>query len=206
MNKFGTLYVATCRVNGKQYVGKTVRKFKYRKSAHKHAAEIGLEGKFYNAIRKHGFDSFDWIEQLIPVDQLLNAEMNVIAQLDTFRNGYNASTGGEAPHFSEETRRKQSIVRMGKKASKQARNKLSLALRGRHHSEEHIAKVAASNRGQKRSAASRLKMSLAHLGKKLSAFHRRRISEGQTGRKLSDSWKESMSKARFGKHYRKRSK
>lgn len=56
------VYVATNRVNGKRYIGVTGQGLDARKHRHLAAARLGRKNcpRLYDAIRKHGCDSFSW--------------------------------------------------------------------------------------------------------------------------------------------------
>ena len=125
MNK-GYIYLITCIINGKHYVGQT-RKFGNNK-------KIGITGRWkqhiYNAlsfrkdcpklnraIRKHGKDNF--ITKKLTscsLDELNNNEEYYIDLFDSFNEGYNCTLGGDYPHFGEEQRKK-----INKKISKKAK-------------------------------------------------------------------------------------
>lgn len=53
------LYQAQNSENGKKYYGIT-KTFNRRLASHKHAASSGKKTKFYDAVRKYGWDSFVW--------------------------------------------------------------------------------------------------------------------------------------------------
>jgi CRISPR/Cas system CMR subunit Cmr4 (Cas7 group RAMP superfamily) len=52
----GYIYIVINLKNSKKYVGQTTRTIKYRIYEHIRCSEIGIKTKFYNAIRKYGFD------------------------------------------------------------------------------------------------------------------------------------------------------
>ena len=58
------VYKATNTQNGKIYVGKSVRPLHHAKARHhqraKFAWKYGTFSRFYNAIRKYGFEAFEW--------------------------------------------------------------------------------------------------------------------------------------------------
>ncbi|MCK4454676.1 GIY-YIG nuclease family protein, partial [Candidatus Parcubacteria bacterium] len=55
------IYIATNRVNGKQYVGQTTLTLERRKRTHIWKSLVGgCSGYFYNAIRKYGQKNFVW--------------------------------------------------------------------------------------------------------------------------------------------------
>lgn len=140
----GFIYKYENRLNHKVYIGQTIDLIG-RKSGHKYRATFE-KTKFYNAVRKYGWDNFDYdvIAQIEDDneekfwDKLDDAEVKYIAEFDSFNNGYNSTPGGHSCHgkelpesfreycrnrtYSEETRLKMSLAakaryqRMGKEA------------------------------------------------------------------------------------------
>ena len=54
-----TIYRAVCSVNGKSYIGFDSN-YPQRVSNHRYNANKGVCTVFYDAIRKHGWESFEW--------------------------------------------------------------------------------------------------------------------------------------------------
>ena len=128
----GIIYLAENTVNGKRYVGQTIRKFEERQAQHKKDSER-LDFKFYRAIRKYGWDNFNWaviVEGVESVESLNSLEQYWIKELDTFKNGYNSTTGGEGYIVSAETKKKISESMKGRHFSEETRRKLSERLKG----------------------------------------------------------------------------
>lgn len=89
------LYLATNKNNGKRYVGVTGRSLKRRMNEHMfHAKKMVNNGHFYKAIRKHGFDCFDFtmIGQYETKDLAFNAEIFYIKENNP---EYNSTLGGD---------------------------------------------------------------------------------------------------------------
>jgi len=115
------VYLVTNKVNGKQYVGQTVRSLSTR--WHQHQLETSHVSCLRNAIKKYGIDSFsvDILQVCETREEMSFVEMFYISFLNTKSpNGYNLTDGGEgslgyAP--SEETREKQSKAKAGKRIS-----------------------------------------------------------------------------------------
>ena len=89
----GVIYLITCLINGKKYVGQTIRRLNIRMNNHKH-------GDLYidKAIRKYGWKNFkvEVLEECYTVEQLNEREIFWIAALNTKEpNGYNITDGGE---------------------------------------------------------------------------------------------------------------
>lgn len=120
------LYCITNSVNEKLYIGKTTQKLNKRWSGHKHRAKIGLSTYFYNAIRKHGVDSFTIkpIATSKSYETITWLEKALIAELNTSIPGilYNTKEGGDGALHSEETKRKISEVQTGKRPSEYYKN------------------------------------------------------------------------------------
>ena len=87
--------------DGNCYIGQTMFPRK-RQAEHRRNANQGHKGKFYDAIRKFGWDSFQY-EVLYTIidddiqkrqDVLNEKEVYYIKKYDSFYNGYNNTTGG----------------------------------------------------------------------------------------------------------------
>jgi group I intron endonuclease len=114
MKPYGIIYLITNKVNGKKYVGQTVRGIKKRLAGHIQYAKNGNRGSvLHKAIRKYGDDNFI-IEQICECnnqEELNNMEMHYILEYDTIidnKKGYNMTYGGGEYIPSEETRKKMS--------------------------------------------------------------------------------------------------
>lgn len=115
------IYLIRNKLNGKGYVGKTIRTLEVRIKEHVlNAIAHHVEMPIYAAIRKYGIDNFDTrILQECDDEQLLSElEKQWISELETFEHGYNATLGGDGPlgyRHTEETKRKMSESRKGEK-------------------------------------------------------------------------------------------
>ena len=93
----GIIYCAENIENGKKYIGQTKMSFEKRKRRHYNCAfRYKREGRFYDAIRKYGFENFNWsiLEKNISLRKLDEKEIFYIQKFDTFHNGYNMTEGG----------------------------------------------------------------------------------------------------------------
>lgn len=104
----GYIYSAKCIGTGKYYIGQTIQEPKKRWSRHKYDAlnfkdyecfsSNPCGRKFYNAIRKYGFDSFEWkvVKELHNcTKQTLDMQEKFwISFYDSVDNGYNSTNGG----------------------------------------------------------------------------------------------------------------
>lgn len=113
-SKGGKVYLITNKVNGKQYVGQTIRTVEQRFNQHCRAdSVIGV------AIRKYGEINFtvEQIDSATTLEELSAKEVYWIKEYDSYRSGYNCTLGGESTHgfkHSEETRQKMSEDRRGR--------------------------------------------------------------------------------------------
>lgn len=116
----GTIYMAVNTVNGKAYVGQTVKPLAHRKQAHLSDARRGCDVHFHRALRKHGAGvCFAWrvLASGVPLSQLSTQERFWIRFYDTYRSGYNATTGGDVtPMAYSEIRAKVSATQRKKAA------------------------------------------------------------------------------------------
>ena len=99
MERTGSIYVVRNTVNDKVYVGQTVRTVKERWNDHLKPTEHKRHGKYklYRAMNKYGADKFyvSTLEENIPLSKLNEKEIEYIKLFDSYRNGYNSTTGGD---------------------------------------------------------------------------------------------------------------
>ena len=94
----GYIYLITNNVNGNKYVGKTELSIEERweqhiKDSKKEKCEIR---PLYRAIRKYGVENFSIKEiDTGQGEELNNKEQYWIQHYDTYKNGYNATLGGD---------------------------------------------------------------------------------------------------------------
>ena len=135
------------KINGKCYVGLTretknpnLRWGRYGGGYHQPGQK-----KFWRAIQKYGWDNFEHeiLEENIPTSELANErEKYWIAYFDSFRNGYNATTGGcgATGHvLSEEKKKEMGLANIGskhhtQKHSEETKKILSIKHKGMHNS------------------------------------------------------------------------
>ena len=88
------IYRATNLANGKVYIGFTTN-FSARKGGHKFDSKT-KDTKFCKAIRKYGWDNFEWDIILMSWDRehCLAAETELIKSYNSIEAGYNTHTGG----------------------------------------------------------------------------------------------------------------
>lgn len=86
------VYMATNRINGKEYIGQTVGSLHQRKNGHFRRGHY-----FHKALCKYGKENFDWeiLYRCDNIDDLNRLEIYYIKLYRTFENGYNLTRGGE---------------------------------------------------------------------------------------------------------------
>jgi group I intron endonuclease len=196
MNKFGIIYKATSKTSGKSYIGQTMY-FERRKQEHKRESNSCWRRPYFDAfhcaIRKYGWDDFEWdvIEENIDVNLLDELESKYIQIYNTFNNGYNMTLGGHVPNrgrvFSYTWRRKLSLSHKGFRHTNESKKKISEKIKGRKLSTEHIQKIAERGKklvgknnpmyGRHHTEETKRKMSNIHKGKTISEEHKRAISK-----------------------------
>lgn len=91
-----TIYKATNIINGKSYIGFDS---KWPNRIIKHNQNYKNQNrKFYDAIKKYGWDNFDWSVLYQSYDRnhcLTEMEPHFITEYNSFNNGYNMTLGGE---------------------------------------------------------------------------------------------------------------
>lgn len=184
------VYCATNKINGRRYVGQTVRAFAIRQRAHLGDAKRGVKNKFYNAIRKYGADAFEWsiLYRGKSIEDLNAMEEYFIAAYESRTGGYNIKFGGGNRRCPISTRAKISAAMKGKKLPAETRAKMSEARKRENLSEETKKKQSEATKGEKNpnfgkkhSEETKKKMSAALKGKKLSAETKAKMSEGRKG-------------------------
>jgi group I intron endonuclease len=183
-DKPGIIYLAKNKVNGKLYVGQTVKTLACRRSDHKHTAMRGSEFVFHASIRKYGMDQIEFsvLQRCCGRVCLTEAEKWWIAHLNSMvPNGYNLTAGGEGATDSEETRKKKSEAykrRVTPEMMKAFMEKGQAAARGSKWTpERHEIRKARQTPEEERR-----KISLANKGKRRSEESCKRISAGKTGK------------------------
>lgn len=102
----GIIYCYKNKINGKRYIGQTINP-QQRKSAHI-SDSTHIDTKFYRAVRKYGWDNFEYeiLAESEDRNVLDKLEVDFIKSFNSIENGYNIRSGGEHPIMGEETRKK----------------------------------------------------------------------------------------------------
>lgn len=127
------IYLFTNKINGKKYVGQTVRPFEDRFSEHRRKDSL-----LSRAFKKYGIENFDHeiIDTASDVNELNEKEIFWTKQLNSkFPNGYNLCDGGDNTkgyRHSEEAKQKMSTTKKRLGSMKGEKNHFH----GKKHSEE----------------------------------------------------------------------
>lgn len=141
-----SIYKSVNLTNGKIYIGfdcdwpnrQRIHKCNYPK----------INYKFYNAIKKHGWDNFVWevIYQSKDRDYTLKVMENYfIEHYDSFKNGYNSTLGGEG------------VFGVRRKQSQEEKDKRKITMKGNTY--------GSSNKGRLLSDELKSRLSLLKKGK-----------------------------------------
>lgn len=107
------VYLAKNKINGKKYVGYTTKTLEERQKNHlrksKNKKNLHYFYLFPTAIRKYGFENFDWeiLFESNNLEEVIEKEIFYIKKLNTISPyGYNLTQGGNGGIPCEETRLK----------------------------------------------------------------------------------------------------
>lgn len=214
------IYKATNKINGKIYIGFTINYEERVKQHHKDAFGKKQSKKYFHyALRKHGFDNFEW--SILKEDAIPEDEKYFVEELQSYHKtgkGYNLTFGGDTSigyEHTDETKQKIRDSKLGKKMSDESRLNMSKARKGITQSEELIRKRTESrmkNGKHKHSEETRKKMSESakkrplteerlailrnnaqnNIGKPRSNDTKAKISNAQKGRDLGEEWRQKV--------------
>ena len=145
----GCVYVATNKINGKRYVGRTVSTMRRRRYEHERAASQGHPYPLYAAIRKYGEDAFEWrvYSRGDELAELNEVEAFLIKKYGTQRPscGYNITDGGGGTSGwkpKSETLLKRSRALRGKKRTAEQKKRIATATKSLWADPEYRKKIA----------------------------------------------------------------
>jgi group I intron endonuclease len=129
---YGLIYLIRNRVNGKVYIGQTMRPLATRWIEHQSVAKLKRSSvMLHNAIRKYGASNFDFVElhRAYSREELDEMERRAIWTQDATdkRYGYNMKSGGARGELTEEALEKMRKASTGKHPSAETRAKMSAA-------------------------------------------------------------------------------
>ena len=213
------IYKIINQIDGKIYIGQTIKTVQYRWKKHLIEAQSNRHGcKYLNsAIRKYGEKNFK-VETLLQVgsrEWLDYYETKFIEQFESTNPaiGYNICRGGQGnpnPNrkpLSEETKRKIGLGNRGKTRSQEVRKAISRSLAGRTSSLSPAGRKAIQEKmtgknnpmfGKKVSAETRLKQSQTHTGKIRSSASCKKQSETMKGHLVSQETRDKIRVAKMG--------
>ena len=208
----GSIYKITNTLNGKAYIGQTIRDAEKTRIRDHLTGNVNGSRLVKRAIEKYGQDTFTYEilhDGIIP-EFLNDLEKEVIEKYNTLApRGYNLDAGGSNGSPSEETKRKISEASKGKKMSEEARRKQSEAKKGeknpmygkygekhpmygkpsakgflgKKHSDETLQRMSESSRGEKNPMYGKYGEKHPMYGKKRSEETLERMSEAKKGEK-----------------------
>jgi len=159
------VYKITNTINGQIYVGKTSNPQR-RWTRHKSdASNSDLAPKLYRSMRKYGKENFTFevIESFELEHNAYEAEVKLIEQMDSIKNGLNVAAGGIGFSSGENN------PNYGKPMKQHVKQALLEANLGKTLSDEHKNNISKNNKrtrlGRVWSEESKLKSSLSHEGK-----------------------------------------
>lgn len=172
------VYKITNKINGKIYIGQTVRSLEKRWSCHCSASSKCLA--ISRAIQKYGKDNFsiEVIDTATSKNELNEKEKYWIAYYDSVNCGYNCTYGGDGVVATDEVKRKISLANTGRKLSKESRRKLSIKKRDLYKDKNNHPRY-----GKKLNEEQRKRLSEAHIGFVMKEETKRKISEAE-GKKV----------------------
>lgn len=166
--RHGSVYIATNKHTGDQYVGQTRKSVQKRWDSHWRTATCSTsrKAKFQAVLLEFGKDAFDVKEVFVAFDSdaLNAAEISLIADIQPI---YNSSRGGRGLRpvaVSEETKRKRSEAAKLRWSNPEWRAKTVVALKSGHNTDaarDRGKKLAALRSGVKASEETKLRISVA---------------------------------------------
>ena len=215
MNYMAYIYKLTNKVNGKLYIGQTVRTYKARWKAHLTAARNGSDKYLHTAIRHYGEGEFEMeVLEELPREMLNEREQHFIAlyRCADKKYGYNLTAGGNQWKKTPEQRAAASMWMMGNKhglghkLTEEHKQRIGAAARsrpgsmlGKKFSKEHKAKIglASKRRAQDPDFIEHMRsVGLANRGRKRTEEQKSRLGDSHIGSRRSEETKQRMSEAR----------
>lgn len=183
--RFGIVYKLSVNETPYFLYGSTIQKLEERKYDYFSKLQKNIYGnlKLQNIYNKYGKDSliFTVVQENIPEEILGDVESIWIGankgRIEDNMGGLNMRDGKRV-RFTEETKKKMSLTRLGRKRTKETKSKISN-----------------SHKGKKKSSAHLLNLSIALKGKNKSPKTIEKMRQTLTGRKLSKETLEKRSKA-----------
>jgi group I intron endonuclease len=102
------IYKVENKKNGKVYIGKTKHTLIHRMKEHLRDSK-NPKTTFHHALAKYGHDEFEWkvIYKCKDINELNTLEVKFISEYNSYKNGYNSTTGGDGGYeFSDDVLKK----------------------------------------------------------------------------------------------------
>lgn len=177
------IYQATNRLNGKRYIGVTRKKLARRQNGHKQKAAAGAISRFHAAIRKYGWNAFEWsvLAEYETWQEAVVAEVEFIAER---KPEYNVLPGGEGGWtLSEKQKAIMIAAHLGRKASPETRAKMSAAHKGlKTGTPKSVAATIERNKKRVWTPEMRAKVAASLQKYVFTPGHKAKVSIGQLGR------------------------
>ena len=98
------IYKYTNKINGKCYIGQTVnpnQRHNQHKSSHLNEKDRNYHTKFNRALRKYGWENFDYeiVEEVVEIEKIYEREGYFIEKYNSIENGYNTIDSKEGTPF-----------------------------------------------------------------------------------------------------------
>lgn len=191
----GIIYKATNKINEKKYIGQSKYTLKTRRKRHEQeVSRKNWKRLFHNALRKHGFENFNWkVIEEVPNKKLCEREIYYIDKFDTFNNGYNMTEGGEiSPMLYPDIAKKMANTKKGIPSSLLGKERIDMiGYLNPAKKLEARKKISESKKGKRNpnygkklffSEERNNKISQKLKGRKFSKEHKRKISENSKKR------------------------
>lgn len=164
------IYVFTNKVNGKEYVGKSID-LRKRLRQHLRSSDSGSAGLLHKALRKYGKHNFSFSYQTCSLeDDLSSLEISEISLRNSMAPiGYNLTAGGDGAvgyKHTEESRAKLKEIHTGRVLPEAQKEAIRKALKGRPRPQDVVAKIRAGNTGKVHSSETRALLSVTSKGNK----------------------------------------
>lgn len=178
--QYGIIYCITNKINGKCYVGQTIKTLSHRWSMHLSETKAGSNYVIHRAIRKYGSSSFlvYHVDTSNDKSDLNDLERYYIAEYRSHvtLNGYNTTYGGEGATGYKPTqqvidRQQATKKNNGYKMSDETKDKISISHLGDKN----------PMYGREVSLTTRKKLSEANSGKQRTELTRKKISDAKKG-------------------------
>lgn len=179
------IYKITNKINGKVYIGQTIRSLSVRWA--KHCCKEKKNYAIQNAIQKYGKENFT-VEEIDGANSL--SELNYLEQHHiyinncTAPNGYNLTSGGNnGGKRSEESKKKMSDAKRGKKRNPFSEiHLMNMSLSRINKPKKSKGNTSKGNKREPFTEEHKVKMSESCKGRVFTEEHRKKLSEAKKGK------------------------